>query len=59
MSQDLQIAAKYSQEETKSKYVVQFGLTPFVKDKLITDAQKTQYSFKFNKTMTSPSEKAI
>ena len=55
MPQDLQlqIAAKYSQEETKSKYVVQFGLTPFVKDELITDAQKTQYSFKFDETMTS------
>ena len=59
MSQDLQIAAKYSQEETKSKYVVLFGLTPFVKDELITDAQKTQYSFKFDETMTSPSEKAV
>ena len=53
MFPDLQIAAKYSQEETKSKYVVQFGLTPFVKDELITDAQKTQYSFKFDETMTS------
>ena len=53
MSQDLQIAAKYSQEETKSNYVVQFGLTPFVQDELITGAQKTQYSFKFDATMTS------
>ena len=35
-----QIAAKYSQEETKSKYVVQFGLAPFVKDELITGVQK-------------------
>ena len=53
MFQDLQIAAKYSQEETKSKYVVQFGVTPFVKVELITDVQKTQYSFKFDGTMTS------
>ena len=35
-----QIVAKYSQEETKPKYVVQFGLAPFVKDELITDVQK-------------------
>ena len=40
MFPDLQIVAKYSQEETKSKYVVQFGLAPFVKDELITDVQK-------------------
>ena len=50
---DSQTAAKYSQEETKSKYIVQFGLAPFVKDELITDVQKTQYSFKLDETMTS------
>ena len=37
MFPDSQIAAKYSQEETKFKYVVQFCLPPFVRDKLITD----------------------
>ena len=57
MFPDLQIAAKYSQEETKSKYVVQFGLSPFVKDELITDVQKTPYSFKFNETMFSQMKK--
>ena len=45
-----QIAAKYSQEETKSKYVVQFGLALFVKDGLIIDVQKTPYPFKFDET---------
>ena len=44
MLPDLQIAAKYSQEEIKSKYVVQFGLAPFAKDELSTDVQKTPYS---------------
>ena len=44
MLPDLQIAAKYSQEETKSKYVVQFGLAPFAKDELSSDVQKTPYS---------------
>ena len=48
MFRDLQIAAKYSQGETKPKYVVQFGLAPFVKDELITDVQKTPYSCKFD-----------
>ena len=38
-----------SQEETKSKYVVQFGLAPFVKNELSIDVQKIPYSFKFNK----------
>ena len=54
---DSQIAAKYSQEETKSKYVVQFCIAPFVKDKLITYVQKTPYSFKFDETMTSQVKK--
>ena len=49
MFPDLQIVAKYSQEETKSKYVVQFGLAPFVKDELSIDVQKTPYAFKFDK----------
>ena len=53
MFPDLQIAAKYSQEETKSRYVVRFGLAPFVKDELSTDVQKTPYSFKFDETTNS------
>ena len=57
MFPDSQIAAKYSQEETKSKYVVQFGLAPFVKDELITDVQKTPYFFKFDETTTSQMKK--
>ena len=52
-----QIAAKYSQEETKSKYVVQFGLAPFFEDELITDVQKTTYSFKFDETANSQVKK--
>ena len=57
MLPDLQIAAKYSQEETKFKYVVQFGLAPFVKDELITEVQKTPYSCKFDKTTNSQVKK--
>ena len=57
MFPDSQIAAKYSQEETKSKYVVQFGLAPFVKDELSTDVQKTPYSFKFDETTNSQVKK--
>ena len=53
----LQIAAKYSQEETKSRYVVRFGLAPFVKDELSTDVQKTPYSFKFDETTNSQVKK--
>ena len=54
---DSQIAAKYSQEETKSKYVVQLDLAPFVEDQLITDVQKTPYSFKFDESATSQMKK--
>ena len=54
---DSQIAAKYSQEETKSRYVVQFGLAPFVKDELITDVEKTPYSFKLDETTNSQVKK--
>ena len=57
MFPDSQIAAKYSQEETKSKYFVQFGLAPFVKDELITDVQKTLYPFKFDKITNSQVKK--
>ena len=57
MFPDSQITAKYSQAETKSKYVVQFGLAQFVKDELITDVQKTPYFFKFNKTTNSQVKK--
>ena len=57
MFPDSQIAAKYSQAETKSKYVVQLGLAQFVKDELITDVQKTPYFFKFNKTTNSQVKK--
>ena len=57
MPPDSQIAAKYSQEETKSKYVAQFGLAPFVKDELIADVQKSRYSFKFDETTNSQVKK--
>ena len=50
---DSQIVAKYLQEGTKAKYVVQFGLPPFVKDELITDVQKTPCSFNINKPTDS------
>ena len=54
---DSQIAVKYFQEITKSKYVVQFGLAPFVKDALVTDVQKTPYFFKFDETTLSQLKK--
>ena len=52
MFPDSQIAANYSQEETKSKYVTQFGLAPFIKEELINDVKKTPYSFKFDESTT-------
>ena len=57
MFPDMQIAAKYSQKETKSKYVAQFGLPPFVKDKLMADVQKSPYYFKFGEATNSQVKK--
>ena len=57
MFPDLQIVAKYSQEEIKSKYVVHLGLDPFVEDELITDVQKNPCSFKFEETTASQVKK--
>ena len=58
MFPDSQIAAKYWQEETKSKYALQFGqFGPFVKDELITDIQKTPYSFKLDESTNSQMKK--
>lgn len=57
MFPDSQIAAKYSQEETKSKYVIQFGLAPYVKEELINEVKKTPYSFKFDESTTSQVKK--
>ena len=55
----LAICCEIFSKETKSKYVVQLGLAPFVKDELITNIQKTSYSFKFDETTNSQVKKAV
>ena len=52
MFPDSQIAAKYSQEEIKSKYGIQFGLTHFVLEQLMDDIHDAPFSFKFDNTTT-------
>ena len=37
MFTDWNIAKSYSQAETKTKYIVQYGVYPYVKEELVTD----------------------
>ena len=57
MFPDSQIAKNYSQQETKMKYTVQFGIAPFVKDQLITDISNKPFSFHFDESTTSQIKK--
>ena len=57
MFPDSEIAKKYSQEETKTKYVVQFGIAPYVKSEIVKDFAGSPFSFKFDETTTSKVQK--
>ena len=39
MFPDLKIAQNYSQHKTKVKYIIQFGIAPYVKEILIKDVK--------------------
>jgi len=56
MFPDSKIAEKYSQNETKMKYVIQFGLSPYFQDLLKSDLRGKPFSFKFDETTTSQTE---
>jgi len=56
MFPDSKIAEKYSQNETKMKYVLQFGLSPYFQDLLKSDLKGKPFSFKFDETTTSQTE---
>ena len=43
------IAKKYNQDETKMNYTVQFGIAPFVKEKMVSVVANKPFSFKFDK----------
>jgi len=52
MFPDSKIAEKYSQSETKMKYVIQFDLSPYFQDLLKSDLKAKPFSFKFDETTT-------
>lgn len=46
-----------SMSETKTKYIVQFGIGPYVIEQLIEDLAKTPFTFMFDETTTSQVKK--
>ena len=50
MFPDSKIAQSYRQGEMKVKYVIQFGIAPFVKEQMIRDFKLQPFTFKFDET---------
>ena len=57
MFPDSEIAKNYQQGKTKVKYMVQFGIAPYVKEQLMADMSQEQYCFHFDETTTSQVKK--
>ena len=57
MFPDSKIAAKYVQHEEKLRYVIVYGLAPYVKQLMLKDAKDTFFTYKFDKTTTSQVKK--
>ena len=53
MFPDSEIAAKYAQHVSKTRYVINYGVAPHVKEALISDAKDTFYCYKSDQTTTS------
>ena len=53
MFPDSKTAQSYKQEETKIKYVIQFGIASFVKEQIIGDCKLQSFSVKRDGTNTS------
>ena len=50
MFPDSMIAKCYQQSATKVKYAIQYGIAPYVKEKLIYDVRNKPFTFKFDET---------
>ena len=57
MFPDSKIAEAYQQGETKIKYVIQFGIAPYIKNELLNDFKNQPFTFKFDETTTSQVKK--
>ena len=51
------IAQRYSQHADKTRYVIVYGVAPYVKDMLIADLKDTFFCYKFDETTTSQVKK--
>ena len=54
MYPDSKIAESYQQQETKVKYVLQFGIAPYIKKKLLEEVKDQAFCFKFDESTTEP-----
>ena len=52
MFPDSEIAKRYQQGETKTKYTIQYGIYPYLKDLLLEDIKDVVFTFKFDETTT-------
>lgn len=52
MFPDSEIAKQYRQGETKTKYTIQYGIYPYLKDLLLDDIKNVAFTFKFDESTT-------
>ena len=57
MFPDLKIAASFSQEETKVKYNIQYGIAPYKTESFSKDLCNCPFTFKFDETTTKQVKK--
>lgn len=57
MFPDSKIAESYAQGETKTKYVIEFGIAPYFKKNMLKDFVNQPFTFKFDETTTSQIKK--
>ena len=57
MFPDSQIAKSVHQAETKTKYIIQFGVAPYVRKQVIEDFTGQPFTFQFDETTTSQIKK--
>ena len=59
MFPDSKIAEKYQQSSTEIKYVIQCGISPYMRDLLKTNFRSNPFSFLFDETTTSQVKKTV
>ena len=51
------IAESYQQQETKLKYLLQFGIVPYIRKKLLMEVKDQAFCFKFDESTTTQVKK--